>query len=207
MLIDLLSAMPRLHSKKEAILREATKLFSEHGYWDTSINDISQATGVADGTIFYHFHSKEELFLEVLENFKEEFIRSFTQHLENQEFSNGMAMVEGAISFYLSQTHKMEERFLLLHRHHYYQIAEDNPKCWNHLEELYSGLISIFEQAILVGQQDRSIKTVNASKKALLIFTLVDGLVRFNTYKLFRADAVYDDLIESCRSMLQNPTN
>lgn len=199
--------MPRSHTKKEAILREATKLFSEHGYWDTSISDISKATSVADGTIFYHFHSKEELFLAVLKNFKEKLINAFSAHLNSHEFESGMDMVEGAISFYLSQANKMEKRFFLLHRHHYYQIAEHNPNCWQHLEEIYSSLIDVFEQAIRIGQKDRSIKAVDASKKAFLIFTLVDGIVRFNTYKLYRADAIYDELIDSCRSILQSPTN
>ncbi len=199
--------MPRSHTKKEAILREATNLFSEHGYWDTSISDISKATSVADGTIFYHFHSKEELFLAVLKNFKEKLISAFSAHLNSHEFETGMDMVEGAISFYLSQANKMEKRFFLLHRHHYYQIAEHNPNCWQHLEEIYSSLIDVFEQAIRIGQKDRSIKAVDASKKAFLIFTLVDGIVRFNTYKLYRADAIYDELIDSCRSILQSPTN
>lgn len=199
--------MPRSHTKKEAILQEATKLFSEHGYWDTSISDISQATSVADGTIFYHFHSKEELFLAVLKNFKEKLISAFSAHLKSHEFETGMDMVEGAISFYLSQANKMGKRFFLLHRHHYYQIAEHNPNCWQHLEEIYSSLIDVFEQAIRIGQKDRSIKAVNASQKAFLIFTLVDGIVRFNTYKLYRADAIYDELIDSCRSILQSPTN
>ncbi|WP_028581498.1 TetR/AcrR family transcriptional regulator [Desulfogranum japonicum] len=198
--------MQRSSPKKDAILREATKLFSENGYWDTSISDIAHATGVAEGTIFYHFHSKEELFLAVLQKFKTELISSFHQFLDTHEFADGLEMLEASITFYLQQTRKMEERFLLLHRHHYYQIAEDNQKCWHHLEDIYSSLISIFEQAIIKGQKDCSIKPVSTKNKALLIFTLVDGLVRLNTYKLYRADELYNDLIESCRSMLQSTT-
>ncbi|PID72693.1 MAG: TetR family transcriptional regulator [Desulfobulbus propionicus] len=199
--------MPRSQTKKTAILLEATRLFSEHGFWDTSISDIASATGVADGTIFYHFKSKEELFLAVLENFKEEFITAFADHLERNTYKSGLAMVEDAIGFYLTQTQKMEKRFLLLHRHHYYQIAAENPRCWQQLEEIYSGLISIFKRAIVIGQQDRSIRQVDAAKKAMLIFTMVDGLVRFTTYNVFQTDAVYDELIDSCRSMLQSTTH
>ncbi|WP_028585292.1 TetR/AcrR family transcriptional regulator [Desulfogranum mediterraneum] len=198
--------MSRSSPKKSAILREATKLFSEHGFWDTSINDISRATGVADGTIFYHFHSKEELFIAVLHNFKQELISSFATYLEKRKHSTGLEMLEDVLSFYISQTRKMEERFLLLHRHHYYQLAGDNPDCRQQLKEIYSSLISIFEQAIIRGQEDHSIRPVDAPKKALLIFTLVDGLVRLNAYKLYRADACHDELIDSCRRMLQPTT-
>jgi len=43
-----------------------------------------------------------------------------------------------------------------------------------------------------------------ARKTALIIFTMVDGLVRFNTYSLYDAGALYKDLIEACRRILQN---
>lgn len=190
-------------SKKKALLAEATRLFSEHGFWDTSINDIAKATGVADGTIFYHFSSKEALFIAVLKNFKENLIGRFNQHLAEQSFSNGLEMVEAAIHFYLDQTKRSQGRFLLLHRHHYYQIADENPKCWQQLEETYSGLISIFELAIVRGQQDHSIGNVSARNKAQLLFTLVDGLVRLDSYNLFQANSLHDELIDSCRSILK----
>ena len=85
---------PRTQTKKEAILQAASKFFSERGYWDTSVSDISKATGVAEGTIFYHFQTKEDLFLAVLKRFKEDFVGNIKQHLQENEFTNGMAMVE-----------------------------------------------------------------------------------------------------------------
>ncbi len=190
-------------TKKEAILQMASKFFSERGYWDTSINDISKATGVAEGTIFYHFQSKEDLFLAVLEKFNKDFVGKFKKHLQDKHYDTGMHMLEGAITFYLHQAGIMEERFLLLHRHHYYQIAPDNPKCWQYLEEIYSGLISLFEQAIVKGMEDGSIRTVDAKKKALLIFTLIDGLVRLDTYNLYQAASLYEEVLESCRCWLK----
>lgn len=193
----------RTSTKKNDILCTASKLFSEHGFWDTSIQDISKATGVADGTIFYHFKSKEELFLAVLTKFKDELVGALKKHLKGEEFADGMAMLEGLVVLYLSQTHKMEERFLLLHRHHYYQIAENNPQYWQQLEELYSSLIALFQQAIERGQQDGSIGPVHAKNQATLIFTLVDGLVRMDTYRLYKTEPLHDELLASCRRMLQ----
>jgi len=38
----------------------------------------------------------------------------------------------------------------------------------------------------------------------LIIFTMVDGLVRFNTYNLYDAGALYDDLITSINRILMN---
>ena len=38
------------------------KLFAEKGYDATSIEEITATVGVAKGTLYYHFASKEEIF-------------------------------------------------------------------------------------------------------------------------------------------------
>ncbi|MED1723943.1 TetR family transcriptional regulator C-terminal domain-containing protein [Brevibacillus parabrevis] len=52
---------------KQHIAEKATELFSQKGYLATSIEDICQATGVSKGSLYYHFKSKEYLFLYLLE--------------------------------------------------------------------------------------------------------------------------------------------
>ena len=196
--------MPQTRSRKEAILHAATIFFSEKGFLETSMKDIAQVTGVADGTIFYHFKTKEDLFIAVLKNFKEGIIRELETYLATSNFATGLDMVEGAISFYLYLANQMEDCFLLLHRHYPYKLAKDNPECRQYLQEIYTCFIDVFEQAILKGKQDGSIGDVAADKKALIIFTLVDGLVRMDTYNLYRTGPLYNELIESCRTMLKN---
>ena len=52
---------------RERLLREAEKLFAEHGYTAVSIRDITQATGMSAGALYHHFSSKEDLFFQLLE--------------------------------------------------------------------------------------------------------------------------------------------
>lgn len=189
-------------SRKENILQTATRFFSEKGFRDTSMSEIAKVTGVADGTIFYHFKTKGELFLAVLKNFKEGIINELETFQDTTVFSTGLDMVEGTVSFYFSLAERMEERFLLLHRHYPYKLAMDNLDCRKHLEEIYTCFIDLFDRAILQGQKDGSIRELHSKKQALLLFTLVDGLVRLKTYNLYRAEPLYNDLIDSCRCML-----
>ena len=191
-------------SRKEVILDGAAWLFSEKGFKDASMAELAKMTGVAQGTIFYHFKNKEGLFLAILENIKKEIIREFDRYIREHEFQNGLNMLEGAISFYLHLAGTMEDRFLLLHRHDAYSFARVNPVYREHLEAIYERLLDIFERAILLGQDDGSIREVAARKAALIIFNMVDGLVRLETYGLYSAGALYNELIDSCRRMLQN---
>ena len=138
-------------NKKEAILQAATRLFSEKGFKDTHVSEISRMTGAAEGTIFYHFHSKEDLFLSILREFKDGIVEEFRRYSEEKNFKSGMEMVDDVVSFYLYLAGSMEDRFLLLHRHDAYELARSNPKCREYLEAIYNCLVEIFERAILLG--------------------------------------------------------
>jgi AcrR family transcriptional regulator len=46
---------------KKLILRTALKLFVEQGITETTVRDIAAAAGLAEGTLYRHFASKEEL--------------------------------------------------------------------------------------------------------------------------------------------------
>lgn len=190
--------------KKEIIFHEATRLFAEKGYKETSMGEVAKLTGVAQGTIFYHFKSKEDLFLAILEEFKNSIHYEFANWLGNHFFSTGLEMVEAALDFYLYLAGTMEDRFLILHRHDAYELALHNPIFSEYLEAIYERLVDIFEQAILLGQRDGSIGEISPKKNAMLIFTMVDGLVRFTTYRLYDAGTLYDELVKACRKMLMN---
>lgn len=47
--------------RKNEILDVAARLFAESGYDNTSTNDILKEIGIARGTLYYHFKSKEEI--------------------------------------------------------------------------------------------------------------------------------------------------
>lgn len=189
-------------SKKNAILLAATDLFSQKGYNGASMAELSRMTGAAGGTIFHHFKNKEDLFLNILGGIKETILDTFDQYLRNENFTNGMDLVEGAVSFYLQLAGQMQAQFLLLHRHFPYKMAETNPICRNYLESIYDCLLDIFEKGIVRGQQDGSIARVPARQSAMILFSMVDGIARFNTYQIYDAGALYNDLITTCRKML-----
>ncbi|MDQ4120382.1 MAG: TetR family transcriptional regulator [Acidobacteriota bacterium] len=47
--------------KREAILKAATCVFARNGYFSSKVSDIAKAAGVADGTVYLYFKSKEEI--------------------------------------------------------------------------------------------------------------------------------------------------
>jgi AcrR family transcriptional regulator len=189
-------------TKKNTILNAATILFAEKGFKDTSMSELSKATGAAEGTIFYHFKNKEELFISILANLKQEIFGEFDRHLKEEEYHTGLEMMLGAISWFIELAGAMENRFLILHRHDAYELAKENKVCREHLEAIYDCLVDIFERAIRIGQNDGSIGEMSPRNTALIVLAMVDGLVRLNTYGLYHAGALYSELMVTARRML-----
>ena len=53
---------------KRDIMEKAALIFSQKGYNQTSVQDISKASGYSKGHIYYHFQNKEKLFVLLAQN-------------------------------------------------------------------------------------------------------------------------------------------
>lgn len=59
--------------RKKEILDTALELFMKNGYENTSVGDIVEKLGVAQGLFYYYFKSKEEVYRAAMEQFADEF--------------------------------------------------------------------------------------------------------------------------------------
>jgi len=69
--------------KHEAILRAAITVFAEKGYFNSKVADIASEAGVADGTVYLYFKSKEEILHSIFNRAMEKFIDEGTKELSN----------------------------------------------------------------------------------------------------------------------------
>jgi TetR/AcrR family fatty acid metabolism transcriptional regulator len=60
--------------KHELILRAATKVFAQNGYFNSKVADIASEAGVADGTVYLYFKSKEDILHSIFDRAMEDFI-------------------------------------------------------------------------------------------------------------------------------------
>ncbi|MBY7144159.1 TetR/AcrR family transcriptional regulator [Virgibacillus sp. NKC19-3] len=74
MLEEELPHIDELSDKQQAVAQSALKLFSEKGFHQTSTKDIASHAQVSEGTVYKHFHNKENLLLGVLLPLYKEFI-------------------------------------------------------------------------------------------------------------------------------------
>src|SRR5436853_4153892 len=79
---SLSSLRPPVADKRKAILRAATEVFARNGYFNSKVADIARAAGVADGTVYLYFKSKEEILHSIFDRSVESAIKEGRKQLK-----------------------------------------------------------------------------------------------------------------------------
>jgi TetR/AcrR family transcriptional regulator, fatty acid metabolism regulator protein len=58
---------PAAGAKRDAILRAAIDVFASRGYFNAQVADVARAAGVAAGTVYLYFKSKDHLLVSIFE--------------------------------------------------------------------------------------------------------------------------------------------
>lgn len=75
--------MKQIRDTKQEIINTSIKLFYSKGYAGTSMNDIISTVGISKGSVYWHFKSKEEIFVQVIAETYNEWINLVNAELEN----------------------------------------------------------------------------------------------------------------------------
>lgn len=144
-LLDAMIAQTRLSKrqtdKQQKIIETSIKLFAEKGYANTSTSEIAKEAGVAEGTIFRHYGTKENLLLSVLLPFIKASIPSMAESVFNEVMSNHILCFEDFLRAFLKNrlefVHENKEIFQVFIKEILYS------------EELRKELIPYFSENIL----------------------------------------------------------
>jgi len=68
------ASRPAIADKREAILRAAVRVFARNGYFNSKVSDVASEAGIADGTVYLYFKSKDEILHSVFDQAMERFI-------------------------------------------------------------------------------------------------------------------------------------
>ena len=73
--------------RRNEILDVAERLFAKKGFDNTSTNDILDEVGIARGTLYYHFKSKEDILDAMIERISKRLVAKAKAIAENKEIS------------------------------------------------------------------------------------------------------------------------
>ncbi len=96
------SAASRVQAQdsRDEILKAATRLFAGRGFHETSMSEVAREARVSKALIFWHFKTKEELFLAVLNRLLEPYFIDFTEEAAAlNERDQILKLVEAYLAF------------------------------------------------------------------------------------------------------------
>ncbi len=126
--------------KRDAILKAATEVFARRGYFQSQVADVARAAGVAAGTVYLYFRSKDDLLVSIFERTMKETLaeghsaiagmsdprerlrRIARLHLERMGRDRDLAVV---FQVELRQSTKFMERFSSTYLRDYLGIIRD----------------------------------------------------------------------------------
>jgi AcrR family transcriptional regulator len=72
-------------ARREQILTAALSCFGEKGYHASTMDDIARASDLSKGSLYWHFSSKEEVFLALVDSFSDELYGEWDNVAESAE--------------------------------------------------------------------------------------------------------------------------
>jgi len=71
--------------KRKKILDTATKVFARMGFSNTKIQDVAQEAGIAHGTVYLYFKSKDDLFISIFQESLGELIDYISSEVQKKD--------------------------------------------------------------------------------------------------------------------------
>lgn len=101
-------------ARSRAILATASRLFAEKGYSQTTTAKIAGEAGVAEGTLYHHFGSKDGIFLTLFDETMEGYLAGIEELLARG--STGRETLSAFARFHFDYVSRRREQYLILLR-------------------------------------------------------------------------------------------
>ncbi len=94
----------RSEETRNRVIESTISLINTGGYTGTSMDDIIKATGVKKGNLYFHFSSKEELVIQVLERARDDYFSYLNRAVTfDSPLKNIESILEAAYRFHLKR--------------------------------------------------------------------------------------------------------
>ena len=158
--------------RRDQILVAARNCFVEKGYESTSMQDISRTSGLSKGGIYFHFESKMQVFLSLVDD-EYDFSMSYLQEIANQPGPIPEKLLILAQHF-LENFSSLQDRakfFLIMS-----EVAIREPAVREKLLELQEVYIVFLTKFLEDGMERGEIRRTNPRAVAIFMKGLLDGL-------------------------------
>lgn len=155
---------------KHIIATKAKEVFIQKGYFQASMEDIRLHSGMSKGSIYYHFKSKEALFMYILELYVQDWITKWNQK------SSGMKSAKEKL-YLLAELFAMDFESPLVRATSEFAGSESaDPGIKEKLDELNKMYYPIVQEVIQEGINKKEFKDINITEASIISYGFLAGI-------------------------------
>ncbi|NGP46399.1 TetR family transcriptional regulator [Bacillaceae bacterium SIJ1] len=160
----------KAQSTRALILEKAEEMFVQKGYVGTSMEDIVQHSGMSKGSIYYHFGSKEKLFMALIETFSNGWIKKWGEaETQSSSFQEKLHLVT---EYYVKDFHNP----LLKVIDEFYMNTTAQQEFLDQSLHLVQAPLDVYKDIFQAGIDEGVVKENDAHELALVFTGLMNGL-------------------------------
>lgn len=161
-----------MNKTKRKIFETSMELFAKKGYEATSVEEITSVVGVAKGTLYYHFSTKEEIFYFLVEEGMKLLKNSIA--IKTSKLENSLDKLKAVILIQIKVIKKYEN-FISIILSQIWGQEPRNKKCREYVFEYITMIEDIVKEGIENQELIEGDSSVIASRN-IWIYILDNGL-------------------------------
>ncbi|WP_097028516.1 TetR/AcrR family transcriptional regulator [Clostridium peptidivorans] len=177
-----------MNKTKKTIFESAIKVFSTYGYSGATMDGIAAQAGLAKGTLYYHFDSKEEIFNYIIEEGMNLIKERIQETVDEQ--SDSLSKLKALIKVQLNMFYEQRDFFKVIMSQLWGQESRQIE-----LREVVNEFIKNIEGYLERAMNDGFIKK---GETAFMAYTIFGSLCSTAIYELINEDGInINDIFEN----------
>ena len=148
--------------RRELVLIAALRLFSERGYFNTSVHDIQRQAKISIGSIYHYFGNKEAIAKALFTHIESKMNDSISQIMTVHTTSYDRCRAVMGYLFDTTEESRESMHYMLYAKHREF-MPEEKPVC-------SSRPFTLMKQMVIEGIEDGDIRPIDPNVAAVIIF-------------------------------------
>ena len=187
-------------SKRENIIKTATRLFAEQGFEATTTLQLTREAGVTEPLLYYHFKGKDDLFTTILSSTFDEYF-SRLENLKNNtptEFEK----IENLIGLHFQLVEELPDEIYLTVSTCPARLKDPEHTCAKNIQKQRAWLTLFLTECLEKGIETGEFNKVPVTETVSLLIAMINGLIRQRGLKLEQMAGLKQEAVEFCRRSL-----
>lgn len=191
---------------QQKILEAAARLFSERGFASTPTSLLAREAGISEGSIYRHFSSKDEIFLHLIRDLRQELENAIDAVLEESSPLGGFGQISSILEEYSAFVRKNSRYFSLIFRDAPLRAGHGDTELQDELAAIHDYIHDCIFGVLKRGADEGTIRNdIDVKTVCTMVCSLVLGMTRMRYFGYLSEDQIDPAAVRSHLELFLRP--